>query len=83
LHHLYHQYPFFGIVNIIVVMMSSSDAASNQECFAFATNYKYITTPIMVVQVTMRNIINANTPMVNSICFLQASFVANLVLCAF
>merc|ERR1711971_641257 len=27
-----------------------SDAASNQECFAFATNYKHITTPIMVVQ---------------------------------
>jgi len=27
-----------------------SDAASNQECSAFATNYKHITTPIMVVQ---------------------------------
>ena len=39
------------------MMMSRSDAASNQECFAFATNYKHITTPIMVVQVTFLIII--------------------------
>ena len=40
-----------------MVMMSRSDAASNQECSAFATNYKHITTPIMVVQVTFLIII--------------------------
>ena len=40
-----------------MVMMSRSDAASNQECSAFATNYKHITTPIMVAQVTFLIII--------------------------